>query len=84
LALQTGTPSKQMKKQTTNSILALETVKTFSKPAFGECALVLASTLLRGCQARGHFNRRSRPAVARTTDDSSFEPSEFELAGSQR
>jgi hypothetical protein len=85
-AFRIGTPGKQMKKQTTKPFPLLATVNTASKPALGECAMALASTLLRGCEVRGHFNRRPRAAAAviPATDDSSFEPSEFELAASER
>jgi hypothetical protein len=85
-AVRIRTPGKQMKKQTTKSFPLLATVKTVSKPALGECALALAATLLGSCEVRGHFNRRPRAAAAviRATDETSFEPSEFELAVSER
>lgn len=83
-ALRIGTPGTLMKKQTTKPIRSVETVKPFSKPALGECALFVASALLCGCAARGHFNGRSRAISPRTDDHATFESLELEFANSER
>jgi hypothetical protein len=47
---------------------ATETVTALEKPALAECARVLASTLLLGCQTRGRLDA-PKPRDARTASD---------------
>lgn len=70
-----------MKKHTSKSGPAIEHVRTFSKPALGECTLILASTLLRAGQTRGQFDKKREAAAARDPVAASFDPDALELIG---
>ena len=73
-----------MNKYTTKPIPPVAAVKTTAKPALGECVLAVASALIRGCEARGHFKTRSRNAPAAIIAEPDALVPELEFADSFR